>query len=127
MPGVRCAIALVALLGLTAAAGAAGERPGPDQDRASVVAMRAQGMDLSTPQLLEFAFYFPDKAAARKVMGTLAGEGFSGELHIEGSDAFILFARKAMLVDAAALGTMRMRFEGLAKEAGGSYDGWGLP
>ena len=117
----------MALLGLAAAADAADERPGPDQDRAAVEAMRAQGVDLSTPQLLEFAFYFPDKAAARKVMGALAGEGFSGELHTEGVDAFILFARKTLQVDAAALGAMRMRFEGLAKEAGGSYDGWGLP
>ena len=56
MPGVRYAFALGALLGLAAAADAADERPGPDQDRAAVEAMRAQGVDLSTPQLLEFAF-----------------------------------------------------------------------
>jgi len=127
MPAIHHAIAILALIGLTAAVHAAEDTPGLEQDRAAVEAMRAQGVDLSQPQTIEFAFYFPEKAAARKVMGALAGEGFTGELHTEGSDAFILFARKSLQVDAATLGTMRMRFEGMAKELGGSYDGWGVP
>jgi len=127
MPGFKAAIASLALLALVGTAGADEARPANAQDRAAVEAMRAQGIDLSKPQTLEFAFYFPQKQGARKVMSALAGDGFSGELRTEGEDAFILFARKSMLVDADTLSQMRVRFEQLAKEAGGTYDGWGVP
>lgn len=124
----RIGASALVLLGLLAgAARAADGAAAAAQDRAAIEAMRAQQIDLSKPQEIEFAFYFPDKQGARKVMAVLAGDGYAGELRTEGTDAFILFARKTMLVQLEALATLRTQFEALAREAGGSYDGWGLP
>jgi hypothetical protein len=126
----RYAIAL-GLLGLLCAATgayAAGQGDASAQDVAAIEAMRAQDIDLSEPRMLEFAFYFPQRQGARKAMNALANDGFSGELRAEGGeDAFILFARKAIRVDVDTLSALRIRFETLAKEAGGTYDGWGVP
>ncbi|MCC7547647.1 MAG: ribonuclease E inhibitor RraB [Burkholderiales bacterium] len=126
MPGFKSVIAVLALIALTGIARAQ-EGVAAAQDRAAIEAMRAQGMDMAEPQTLEFAFYFPEKQGARRVMGALAADGFSGELRTEGVDAFILFARKTMRVDLETLSGLRAQFEALAREAGGSYDGWGLP
>jgi len=124
----RIGASALVLLGLLAgAARAADSTAAAAQDRAAIEAMRAQQIDLSKPQEIEFAFYFPDKQGARKVMAVLAGDGYAGELRTEGTDAFILFARKSMLMELEALTALRAQFEALAREAGGSYDGWGLP
>jgi len=120
-----------ALLGLLCAApgACAGEQGNASaQDVAAIEAMRAQDMDLSEPRMLEFAFYFPERQSARRAMNALTNDGFSAELRAEGDgDAFILFARKAIRVDVETLSALRTQFEAMAKEAGGTYDGWGVP
>ncbi len=127
MPGIMTLALLLFALVVGAAARAADDTSADAQDQAAIEAMRAQQLDLEQPHDVEFAFYFRDKQGARKVMSVLAGEGYSGELRTEGSDAFILFARKTMVVDLARLSRLRAQFAQLAEEAGGSYDGWGLP
>jgi len=126
----RYAVAMRLLGLLCAAPGAYASETGEAsaQDVAAIEAMRAQDIDLSEPRMLEFAFYFPQRQGARKAMSALANEGYSGELRAEsGDDAYILFARKAMRVDVETLSALRLQFEALAKEAGGTYDGWGVP
>jgi len=126
----RYAVAVWLLGSLCAAPGAYAAELGEAsaQDVAAIEAMRAQAIDLSEPRMLEFAFYFPERQGARKAMTVLANDGFSGELRAEGGDdAYILFARKAILVDVETLSALRIKFEALAKEASGTYDGWGVP
>jgi hypothetical protein len=122
------ASALLALLCAAPGAYTATQGDASAQDVAAIEAMRAQDIDLSEPRMLEFAFYFPERQGARRAMSALANDGFSGELRAEGGgDAFILFARKAIRVDVETLSALRVQFEALAKEAGGTYDGWGVP
>ncbi|HEU5283892.1 MAG TPA: ribonuclease E inhibitor RraB [Burkholderiales bacterium] len=120
------AIVLAAALAAPAPLPAQGQGAGEDQD--AIAELQEQGVDLSGPRLLEFAFYFPSLEGAQRAWNRLAGQGFKGKLEPAGGGRdYFLFARKAVTVDAATLQTMRATFRSLAGENGGRYEGWGMP
>jgi hypothetical protein len=98
------------------------------EDQEAIAELQEQGVDLSSPRLLEFAFYFPSLQGAQRAWNRLAGQGFKGKLEPAGrGEDYFLFARKAVMVDAPTLQAMRAAFHALASENGGRYEGWGMP
>jgi hypothetical protein len=117
---------LAAALAVPAPLPAQDQSGGEDQE--AIAELQEQGVDLSGPRLLEFAFYFPSLEGAQRAWNRLAGQGFKGKLEPAGGGRdYFLFARKAVTVDAATLQTMRAAFRSLAGENGGRYEGWGMP
>jgi len=98
------------------------------EDLAAIADLRDAGFDLSQPLWLEFAFHFPSLEGAQRAWNRLAGQGFKGKLEPAGGGRdYLLFASKRVLVDEPTLLALREQFEALARENGGSYEGWGVP
>ena len=122
------ALALLALLGCTPVLAAAQNQGSAREDREAIAELREQGIDLSSPQWLEFAFYFPSLAGAQRAWNALAGQDFKGRIEpAGGGEDYFLFAHKAVTVDLPTLQAMRAEFQSLAAENGGRYEGWGMP
>jgi hypothetical protein len=120
------AVVLAAALAVPAPLPAQDQSGGEDQE--AIAELQEQGVDLSGPRLLEFAFYFPSLEGAQRAWNRLAGQGFKGKVEPAGGGRdYFLFARKAVTVDAATLQAMRATFRALAGENGGRYEGWGMP
>lgn len=115
---------MLALLGAAPCCPAAGF----EEDIEAIQALREAGADLSQPMLLEFVFHFDDVDGAQKMWNALAGDGFKGQIRPgdSGTD-YMLFARKRMMVEDAALARLRERLERLAARYKGTYEGWGAP
>ena len=98
------------------------------EDIAVIEALQSQGVDLSQPQLVEFLFSFQAVQPARSVGRTLASEGFRSTVEAGGNGKdVLLLARKRVVLSLQDIGALRVRFESLAKSAGGQYEGWGIP
>jgi hypothetical protein len=98
------------------------------EDVAALADLRDAGLDLSQPMWLEFAFYFPSLEGAQRAWNRLAGQDFRGKLEPAGGGRdYLLFAAKRVLADEPTLVALRKEFEALARENGGSYEGWGVP
>lgn len=120
------AVVLAAALAVPAPLPAQDQSGGEDQE--AIAELQEQGVDLSGPRLLEFAFYFPSLEGAQRAWNRLAGQGFKGKVEPAGGGRdYFLFARKAVTVDAATLQAMRATFRSLAGDNGGRYEGWGMP
>ena len=120
--------AVVLAAALAAPAPLPAQDQGAGEDHKAIAELQEQGVDLSGPRLLEFAFYFPSLEGAQRAWNRLAGQGFKGKLEPAGRGRdYFLFARKAVTVDAATLQSMRATFRALAGENGGRYEGWGMP
>jgi len=122
------ALALSAALTCAPSLAPAQSEGGAREDREAIAELREQGIDLSTPQLLEFAFYFPSLEGAQRAWDRLAGEDFKGRLEPAGGGKdYFVFAHKTVTVDLPTLQAMRATFQSLAAENGGRYEGWGMP
>jgi len=98
------------------------------EDLAALADLRDAGLDLSQPIWLEFAFHFPALEGAQRAWNRLAGQDYRGKLEPAGGGSdYLLFASKRVLVDEPTLLALRKEFEALARENGGSYEGWGVP
>ncbi|HEY7758467.1 MAG TPA: ribonuclease E inhibitor RraB [Burkholderiales bacterium] len=122
------ALALSAALACASGLAPAQSQGGAREDGEAIAELRAQGVDLSTPQLLEFAFYFPSLEGAQRAWNQLAGQGFKGKVEPAGGGAdYFVFAHKTVTVDLPTLQAMRAQFQSLAAANGGRYEGWGMP
>jgi hypothetical protein len=122
------AVALSALLTCAPHLAPAQSQQGAREDREAIAELREQGIDLSTPRWLEFAFYFPALEGAQRTWDRLAGQDFKGRLEpAGGGEDYFLFAHKAVTVDLPTLQALRAEFQSLAAENGGRYEGWGMP
>lgn len=118
------ALALVALVAAMAPAHAAGF----EEDIEAIAALREAGADLTQPLQLEFIFRFESREDARKMWRALSGEGFKAQVSPNsGEPGFMVFARKSMLVEEAAVARLREQLEQQARKYNGVYEGWGAP
>jgi hypothetical protein len=121
-------LALSAVLACAPGLAPAQDQGGAREDREAIAELREQGIDLSGPQWLEFAFYFPSLAGAQRAWNALAGQDFKGRIEpAGGGEDYLLFVHKAVTVDLPTLQAMRAEFQSLAAENGGRYEGWGMP
>lgn len=93
-----------------------------------IVQLVKAGSKLTKVHPIEFYFYFPTKEAAHRVAAKLMADGFSAQVNYSAYKGdWLIFATKAMLPDEAQLLVLRQKFETMASEEKGEYDGWGTP
>ena len=118
------ALALAAMAGSMPVAQAAGF----EEDVEAVAALREAGADLTQPMLLEFIFRFDKREDARKMWRALSTDGYKAQVSANaGEPGFMVFARKSMLVEEAAIARLREQLEQQARKYNGVYEGWGAP
>lgn len=96
-----------------------------DPDQQVLEQLRAAGSDLSKPHEMEFYLYFPTEEAAQQAGMKLEVDGFDGEVRRAPNRAdWLCLVYKQMVPERAKLAALRKRFNALARELGGEYDGW---
>jgi hypothetical protein len=100
-------------------------RPTVDGDLVVISQLRQAGSDLSKPHPIEFFLYLPSEQAALRVAESVREAGFQTEV-VMGADGknWLCRATKDMVPEHRALVEVRARFEKLASDFGGEYDGW---
>jgi hypothetical protein len=89
--------------------------------------LRAAGSDPFKPHDVSFFFGLPSEDACRAVQGRLEAEGFKVDLkpvQAGSEQPYSLHAMKSLRLSVPDMRELSRRFDALAKEHGGRYDGW---
>ncbi|HTW75347.1 MAG TPA: ribonuclease E inhibitor RraB [Steroidobacteraceae bacterium] len=101
-----------------------------DWDARMVRDLRASGANAFTPYEVDFFFTLPNEQACTSVRQRLESEGFSTEARgvdnaeAPDNDSYSLHASKRLRISASDMHEYSQRFEALATQFGGHYDGW---
>jgi hypothetical protein len=93
------------------------------RDKAMFEEFRELGTDLSRPRHIDHFFVFPSELAANRLAARLSPPLACIVQHVGGS--WTVQASLTMPLTMDLIQKTRPRFEALAKEFGGEYDGWG--
>ena len=108
------------------------ESGGPPEkgDKQVLRQLRRLGANLSRPREVVHFVYFPTQVAAEQASHHLRGEGYTIDVRPAANAAdnppnpWVLEARNYAVVDESNVQAMREKFEVLAEDGGGEYDGW---
>jgi hypothetical protein len=95
------------------------------RDAKVVEGLRNAGSKLDLPHPVRHYVYVPNRSAAEDAGASLRKAGFEVEVSpaAMGDDWLILASHRVMLSE-AEIASFRTRFEALAVELAGEYDGW---
>ena len=93
------------------------------RDAAMFEEFRAQGTDLSRPRHIDHYFVLPSEVAANRLAARLSPPLTCIVQHV--GSAWTVQASLTIPLTVDLIQKTRPRFEALAKEFGGEYDGWG--
>jgi hypothetical protein len=98
------------------------------RDGLVIAELKKAGSNLSKPHPVEFFLYFPTSDAAERVGDTLRNDGFEVVVGPAAKGVnWLVLAKRLLVPIEAELLAIRRRFEELAGNEGGEYDGWGTP
>jgi hypothetical protein len=101
---------------------------GADKDRKTLSALDVAGSDLTKPHPIEFFLYLPNEEAANSAARELDEAGFEAVVKQDrGESSWLCLATKLIVPSPGAIADERERFERLAAQHRGEYDGWGTP
>lgn len=90
--------------------------------------LRSSGANAFTPYEVDFFFTLPNEQACSSMRQRLESDGFTTDARIQtdlpDGEAFSLHATKRLRVTADAMQEYSHRFQELATQLGGHYDGW---
>lgn len=90
--------------------------------------LRKSGANSFTPYEVDFFFTLPNEQACASVRARLESEGFAtdsrAQTDLPDGEAFSLHATKRLRVTTDAMQDYSQRFQELAGQLGGHYDGW---
>jgi hypothetical protein len=96
-----------------------------DTDQKVLDQLREAGSDLNKPHQMEFLLYFPTEESARTVANRIKAEGFSVEVkRAPQGPSWLCVAMKRMVPKRAEIAAIGRRFNAIAQEFKGEYDGW---
>jgi hypothetical protein len=103
--------------------------PRDDWDARMVKDLRASGANAFTPYEVDFFFTLPDEQSCNLMRQRLESDGFATDArgtseHTEHAEGFSLHASKRLRVSVSEMQGYTQRFQELAAQFGGSYDGW---
>ena len=99
-----------------------------ESDEGVLEQLRQAGSNLQKPHPVQFYFFFPTRMAAQRACKVLEEQGFSVVVQPGASPSqFLCQAGKELVPDIETMRQLRARFETLAEELGGEYDGWVAP
>ncbi|HTV78945.1 MAG TPA: ribonuclease E inhibitor RraB [Steroidobacteraceae bacterium] len=107
------------------------EKTEKDWDARLIDRLRAAGSDPFSPHEVDFFMAMPSEAEGRAVAAILEGEGYRVDVKPApdnpGDHPFSLHFTKAIRLSVPGMRELTARFQALAKEHGGHYDGWSAP
>jgi hypothetical protein len=99
-----------------------------DWDARLIARLRAEGSDPFQPHEVDFFMAMPSEAAGRAAQAILEAEGYRVDVQPApdnpGDQPFSLHATKSLRLSLPGMRALTVRFNELAKEHGGHYDGW---
>jgi hypothetical protein len=98
----------------------------PDLDQQVLDQLKQAGSDLSKPHDIDFFLYFPTEASANEAAKDVKVEVDDVKVQL-GADKknWLCFATKRMIANHDKLVGLRRRFNQIAHQGQGEYDGWG--
>lgn len=99
---------------------------GDDWDARQVKELRASGANAFTPYEIDFFFTLPDEPSCTSMRTRLESDGFTTDARgmNEHAEGISLHASKRLRVSVSEMQGFTQRFQALAAEFGGHYDGW---
>jgi hypothetical protein len=97
-------------------------------DAEVIAQLRAAGANLADARPVDFFLYFPTESVAQDARERI--DRSARQVTVEpaaSGPAWLVQVVETMIVDVDAMRTRRQEFDGLARELGGEYDGWGAP
>jgi hypothetical protein len=90
--------------------------------------LKKAGANLDKPHPIEFFFYFPTQDRAERIASRLRRDGYTATFNraAKGQN-WVVQATKEMIPNEIALNKLRKKFEAIAADEKGEYDGWGTP
>jgi hypothetical protein len=100
--------------------------PGPELDLLILRQLEGRGADLTRPRHLLQFLYFADEAAAKRASAAIESAGYDVTLTDPDGDParWSVRAEATRVIDHTTVSSYRARFEQIADEYGGEYDGW---
>lgn len=96
-----------------------------DDDRTVIEALRQAGADLSLPRDVRHYLYVPNEKIAAFLGPRIEQIGYTVETSQEAEGPrWLILISGIQVVTEDEIASSRETFEGLAKKAGGEYDGW---
>ena len=97
-----------------------------DPDEAVLTALRANGADLGKPTHVLFYVYVPTESGAQRIADQGSDTVVSAEVRpsASGDGTWLCLFQGHFVPTATVLRQYRHRFDSLAAEEGGEYDGW---
>jgi hypothetical protein len=121
--------------------GSAADYPN-DADGDALREIAAHGVDMSQPQLIEFAVAAPDEAAANKIQAALAQHGYKGHVDFDEGEpdedaendpddpefgaAWTVYVGISMVPTHDEIMRIQADLDRIANPHGGRSDGWGV-
>jgi regulator of ribonuclease activity B len=94
-------------------------------DKETLRQLAKAGGNLSLPTEIVNYLYLPDEIRARQAASELATAGYRVEVRPAAKGpSWLALAKIDMVPSSENVGLVRQRFEGLASQLGGEYDGW---
>lgn len=120
------AAALLALVRVAVIVRRTRAQPRDDWDARMVRDLRAGGANAFTPYEVDFFFTLPDQSACASMRSRLESEGFTTDARDMSQDAegYSLHASKRLRISVSDMQDYTQRFQALAAQFGGHYDGW---
>jgi hypothetical protein len=95
------------------------------KDAPVLAALRKAGSKLDLPHPIRHYLYVPTQSSAEAAARVLRGDGFNAEVQRAALGAqWLVLTTHTMVPSPEAIARTRARFEKLAAEQGGEYDGW---
>jgi regulator of RNase E activity RraB len=102
------------------------QKTDPDLDQQVLDQLKKAGSDLSKPHNIEFFLYFKNEEAASRAAKEVQKDVDNAKVQRAANDSgWLCFATKRMAPDHEELVRLRKRFNSIASEFEGEYDGWG--
>ncbi len=100
--------------------------PRDDWDARMVKDLRASGANAFTPYEIDFFFTLPDEQGCQSLRQRLESEGFAcdSKSMADHAEGFSLHALKKLRISVSDMQEFTQRFQALAAQFGGHYDGW---
>lgn len=118
--------ALLALARVVVIVRRARSAPRDDWDARMVKDLRASGANAFTPYEIDFFFTLPDEQSCSSMRQRLESDGFVTDARgmNEHAEGISLHASKRLRVSVSEMQGYTQRFQELAAQFGGHYDGW---
>lgn len=117
--------ALLALVRVVVIVRRARAAPRDDWDARMVKDLRASGANAFTPYEIDFFFTLPDEPSCNSMRQRLESDGFATDARgMNEAEGFSLHASKRLRVSVSEMQGYTQRFQELAAQFGGQYDGW---